>query len=368
MPLFLYRESQNGKEKAINHPLYRILHRAPNPIIPAFIFKKTMQSHLLLWGNAFAEVVRDGGGNVVELWPLAPNRIRIQLFRSKMFYYYRVPDGNEEQLGEVLHIRGLSDDGLVGYSPITIHREKLGLAKASEEYRARFFANDARPGGVLTHPKTLSEPAQQRLRKQWEESHGGVSNRGRVAILEEDMKYQEVGMPPKDFEFIMGEKFTKADIAAIYGVPPYKIGLLEPGTVSFASVEQQAIDSVVDCVVPWAVCWEHCLDLKLLTPSEQARYFTKFSIQALLRGDSASRAEFYSKLFDRGVLSINDILQLEDRNTIGPDGDRRFVPLATVPLDMVDELLKSKIQPQEIAEDEAEPARLINGHANGEAK
>ena len=366
MPFFLYKEVTNGKEKAIDHPLYRVLHRAPNPLVPAFIFKKTMQAHLLLWGNAFAEIERNGAGNVVALWPLLPNSMRLQIFNGKVFYYYTTPEGREVQLTDVLHLRGLSSDGLIGYSPIALHREKLGLVKASEEYRARFFANDARPGGVLEHPNQLSQPAHDRLRKNWEEVHGGLSNRHRMAILEEGMKWSDTGMPPNDAQFIEGEEFTKADIAAIYGVPPYKIGLLKPGTVSFASVEQQAIDSVVDCIAPWVVCWENCCDLVLLTPSEQRLYFTKFSMQGLLRGDSAARASFYNSLFQIGVFSINDILQLEDRNTIGADGDRRFVPLNMVPVDLVDQVVKAKLQPANGVPGEPEPAKpaQLNGAAH----
>ena len=378
MPLGVYREVANGKEKAIDHPLNSVLHRAPNPLVPAFIFKKTMQAHLLIWGNAFAEIERNGAGQVVALWPLMPNCMRLQLFNGRMYYYYTTPEGREVQLTDVLHLRGLGNDGLVGYSPIALHREKLGLAKASEEYRARFFSNDARPGGVLYTDKELGDAGVERLRKQWDERHQGLTKRDRPAILEDGLKWQDVGIPPKDAEFIAGEEFTKADIAAIYGVPPYKIGLLKPGTVSFASVEQQAIDSVVDCIAPWVVCWENCLDLALLTPAEQALYFTKFSMQGLLRGDSASRASFYAQMFDRGVFSINDILALEDRNTIGAEGDRRFVPLNNVPLDMVDEVLRGKLKPQnEPASDEDEPMMdekqpmemnnavkvLMNGHA-----
>lgn len=367
IPLALYKEVATGKEKAIDHPLYRILHRAPNPLIPAFVFKKTLQAHLLIWGNAFAEIERNNAGNVIALWPLLPNCMRMQLFNGRLFYYYTTPEGREVQLTDVLHLRGLSSDGLVGYSPIAIHREKLGLARASEEYRARFFANDATPGGVLHHPGQLSQAAHDRLKSSWADRHEGLSNRSRVAILEEGMKWQDVGILPKDAEFIAGEKFTKADIAAIYGVPPYKIGLLEPGTVSFASVEQQSIDSVVDCIAPWVVCWENSLDLALLTPAEQQIFFTKFSMQGLLRGDSASRAAFYAQLFDRGVLSINDILELEDRNTIGTLGDRRYIPLNMVPIDLVDEVLKGKTQPKEIEPGEPKEPESAPKQLNGAA-
>jgi HK97 family phage portal protein len=275
--------------------------------------------------------------------------MRLQIFNRKIFYYYTTPDSRERQLTDVLHLRGLSYDGLVGYSPIAIHRQKMGLTNAALEYRERFFSNNAQPGGALRTQKQLGDMAYKRLEKFWEEKHGGLSNAGRVAILEEGLEWQSIGMPAQDMQFIEGAEYEKADIAGIFGVPPYKIGLLKPGTVSFASVEQQAQDMVSDCVAPYVVNWEECLNQKLLTPTEQRKFFCKFSMQALLRGDSESRARFYTQLFNIGVFSQNDILKLEDRNTIGPLGDRRYVPLNYVPVDQVDKVIEGKTAPAEPA-------------------
>lgn len=357
LPLAIYKEVPNGKEKAKNHALYRVLHRAPNPFMGPSIFKKTMQGHLCLWGNAYAEIERNGRGQVIALWPLRPDRMRLQLFNDKIYYYYTTPDGEERQLTNVLHLRGLSNDGLVGYSPIMLQREKLGLSKASEQYRARFFANDARPGGVLQTDRSLGDVAYQRLSKFWAEEHQGLSNRGRMAILEDGIKWQDVGVHPDDAQFIEGEKFTKADIAAMFGVPPYKIGVLESGTVSYASVEQQATDADSECVVPYVVCWEDCLNLALLTPTEQEVYFTKFTINALMRADSAARAAFYQSLFNMAAISPNEIRQFEDMNTLGPEGDRRYVALNMIPVDLVDDVIKAKLQP---------PARPPAGNSSGD--
>ena len=197
-----------------------------------FEFKQTLTGHLLLWGNAYAEIERDGAGKVEALWPLRPDHMRVQLFHGKIFYYYTTPDGAERQITDVFHLRGLSSDGLMGLSPIQLARETLGLAKALEEYRSRFFANDARPGGILMNPGELGDLAYARLRKAWEESHGGLNNRNRIAILEKGTTWQDVGVPPDDAQFIQGQEYQKSDIAAIFRVPSYKIGLLKPGTVS----------------------------------------------------------------------------------------------------------------------------------------
>lgn len=368
LPLFLYESTATGKLQATDHPLYSVLHTAPNPLMTPATFKRTMQGHLCLWGNAFAQVIRNGGGEVIELWPLRPDRMRLQDFSGKLFYYYTFPNGSERQLREVLHLRGLSDDGLIGYSPITLQREKLGLTKASEEYRARFFRNDARPGGVLNLAagSKLSRETHERLRNEWAEHYGG-ENRRKPAILEYGMTWQDIGVNPDDAQFIEGEEFGKADIAAIFRVPAYKIGLMKPGTVSYASVEQQAIDWVVDGVMPWNVAWEEQINLTLLTPIERRRYFAKFSLNALLRGDSAQRADFYTKMFNIGVFSQNEIRELEDQNTIGKLGDRRYVPLNMVPVDLVDKLMESKTQPKDptidVTPGAGEPAKL-NGVAH----
>src|SRR5580765_1198811 len=365
LPCFLYKSVPMGKARAEDHAVYRVLHEQPNPFMTPFEFKQTLQGHLLLWGNAYAEVERTGDGQVANLWPLRPDRMRLQVFNTTIFYYYVTPEGGERQLTDVFHLRGLSNDGLVGYSPIALARETLGLAKASEEYRARFFSNDARPGGVLMHPGVLGDQAYNQLRRRWDENHQGLSNRSRVAILEEGMHWQDVGIPPDDAQFIQGQEFSKADIAAIYRVPAYKIGLLKPGTVSFASVEQQSIDFIVDCIRPWLVCWEERATLKLLTPTERKSLFAEFLVDALLRGDSDSRARFYQALFNMGVLTINEIRQRENLNSIGPDGDRHYLQQNLAPIDMLDDLLQAKLMPPAPANLPA-PAKP-NGALNGAA-
>jgi HK97 family phage portal protein len=367
LPCFLYKRTASGKDRAEDHAVYRVLHQEPNPFMSPFEFKETLQGHLLLWGNAYAEIEYNGAGRVVNLWPLRPDRMRLEIFNGKLFYYYTTPEGGEQQLTDVFHLRGLSADGLIGYSPIALARESLGLAKASEEYRARFFSNDGRPGGVLMHPGILGDAGYQQLRKRWDEGHQGLSNRHRVAILEEGMKWQDVGVPPDDAQFIEGQEFQKSDIAAIYGVPGYKIGLLKPGTVSFASVEQQNIDFVTDCIRPWLIRWEQRATLSLLTPTERKVLFAEFNLDALLRGDSAARAAFYQALFNMGVLTINEIREKENLNSIGTDGDRHYLQLNLAPIDMLDDLLKAKLQPPGNSPAAQLDAPKLNGALNGAA-
>jgi HK97 family phage portal protein len=204
------------------------------------------------------------------------------------------------------------------------------------------------------------------LRKRWDESHQGLSNRSRVAILEEGMTWQDVGIPPDDAQFIQGQEFGKSDIAALYRVPSYKIGLLKPGTMSYASVEQQAIDFVVDCIRPWLVCWEQRATLSLLTQMERKSLYAEFLVDALLRGDSDSRAKFYQALFNMGAITINEIRGLENMNGIGPDGDRHYLQQNLAPIDLLDEILRGKIAPPEPANlpVPAKPNGTLNGAAH----
>ncbi len=325
LPHFVYERLANGgKERATRHPLYTILHDRWNPFMTAFEAKETMQAHLLTWGNAFAEIERNGAGQVVNLWPWRPDRVRMEIIENEVWYFYRTFDGTEEgpfSSRQILHLRGLGNDGLVGYSVISFQREMLGLAKASEEYRARFFANDGRPGGVLQHPAKLSDAAYQRLQHDWRTRHEGMSNRGRVAILEEGMQWHDVGVPPDDAQFIQGQEFEASQIAALYRVPPYRVGVLKPGTVSFASTEQQDLDFVKHGIRPWLVRWETRSTLQLLSEGERRRYFTEFLVDALLRGDSASRQQALQTMRQNGIINADEWRAIENMNPLpGEEG------------------------------------------------
>lgn len=317
LPRIVYERLSKGKKRAQTHWLYNLVHDQPNPYMNDYEFVETLTGHVLLWGNAFAEIVRDNSGRVIELWPLRPDRMRIQLFNSKLFYYYATPDGTEQQLTQeqVFHLRGLGSDGIVGYSPIQLHREAIGLAFAEQEWRSRFFSNGANFSGVLQHPGQMSKEAVERLRKQWEQKHSGLSNAHRLAVLEEGATWQQIGPPAKDMEFIEGRKYQKNEIATIYRVKPYKIGILEPGTVSFASIEQQALDTHIDTMRPWVLRWEKRLS-HLLSGPERLKFFVEFLFDALLRADSESRARTLQIWRMNGLINADDWLELENRNPL----------------------------------------------------
>ena len=323
LPLHLYRYTEEGgKEKAADHPLYLLLHDEPNPEMSSFVFRETLMTHLLLWGNAYAQIIRNGKGEVIALYPLMPNKMSVERDKSGQLYYtYQrstedapTMEGSLVTLppADVLHIPGLGFDGLVGYSPIAMAKNAIGLAIATEEYGAKFFANGAAPSGVLEHPGTIKDPA--RVREAWQSQFGGSSNSGKVAVLEEGMKYTPISISPEQAQFLETRKFQINEIARIFRIPPHMIGDLEKS--SFSNIEQQSLEFVKYTLDPWVVRWEQSIQRTLLTADEKKTYFVKFNVEGLLRGDYASRMTGYATARQNGWMSANDIRELENLDRI----------------------------------------------------
>lgn len=296
LPLHLYKYTDNGgKAMAHDHPLYHLLHDEPNPEMSSFVFRETLMTHLLLWGNAYAQIIRNGKNEIVALYPLMPNKMSVDRDEGGRLYYtyYR---GQDEAIrdkeftvtllpSDVLHIPGLGFDGLVGYSPIAMAKNAIGMAIACEEYGAKFFANGAAPGGVLEHPGTIKDP--QRVRESWQSTFGGSGNANKIAVLEEGMKYTPIGISPEQAQFLETRKFQINEIARIFRVPPHMVGDLEKS--SFSNIEQQSLEFVKYTLDPWVIRWEQSIQRSLLSQDEKAVYFVKFNLEGLLRGDYQSR-------------------------------------------------------------------------------
>lgn len=323
LPLHLYcYKEDGGKEKAIRHPLYLLLHDEPNPEMSSFVFRETLMTHLLLWGNAYAQIIRNGKGEVVALYPLMPNRMTVDRDAAgQLFYSYQKSNGDAPTMdsgtvilkpSDVLHVPGLGFDGLVGYSPIAMAKNAIGLAIATEEYGAKFFANGATPGGLLEYPGTVKDP--DRVRDSWNKGFSGSQNAGKVAILEEGMKYTPISIAPEQAQFLETRKFQINEIARIFRIPPHMIGDLEKS--SFSNIEQQSLEFVKYTLDPWVVRWEQSLSRALFTPEEKKQYFFKFNVEGLLRGDYQSRMNGYATARQNGWMSANDIRELENLDRI----------------------------------------------------
>ena len=341
LPLHLYRvRDDGGKEQALDHPLYRLLHDEPNPEMSSFVFRETLMTHLLLWGNAYAQIIRNGKNEIVALYPLMPNKMTVDRDANGQLYY-SYDRGSDEAIrddrsmvilrpSDVLHIPGLGFDGLVGYSPIAMAKNAIGMAIACEEYGAKFFANGAAPGGVLEHPGTLKDP--QRIRESWQAAFGGSSNSNKVAVLEEGLKYTPIAISPEQAQFLETRKFQINEIARIFRVPPHMVGDLEKS--SFSNIEQQSLEFVKYTLDPWVIRWEQSITRALLSHEEKSRYFVKFNLEGLLRGDYQSRMNGYAIGRQNGWMSANDIRELENLDHIPAEegGDLYLVNGNMLPL------------------------------------
>ena len=341
LPLHLYKYTDNGgKEKAIDHPLYHLLHDEPNPEMSSFVFRETLMTHLLLWGNAYAQIIRNGKGEVIALYPLMPNKMSVDRDEYGQLYYTYQRSNDEASTmtgstvilrpSDVLHIPGLGFDGLVGYSPIAMAKNAIGMAIACEEYGAKFFANGATPGGVLEHPSTIKDP--QRVRESWQAAFGGSSNSNKVAVLEEGMKYTPISISPEQAQFLETRKFQINEIARIFRVPPHMVGDLEKS--SFSNIEQQSLEFVKYTLDPWVIRWEQSIQRSLLSQEEKTQYFAKFNVEGLLRGDYQSRMNGYAIGRQNGWMSANDIRELEnlDRIPVEEGGDLYLINGNMLPL------------------------------------
>lgn len=323
LPLHLYKYTNGGRrEKAVEHPLYFLLHDEPNPEMTSFVFRETLMTHLLLWGNAYAQIIRNGKGEVMALYPLMPDRMTVDRDEKGRLYYEYATSSDDAPINkkstvklspsDVLHIPGLGFDGLVGYSPIAMAKNAIGMAIACEEYGAKFFANGAQPSGVLEHPGTIKDPS--RVRESWQNTFGGSQNANKVAVLEEGMKYTPISISPEQAQFLETRKFQINEIARIFRVPPHMVGDLEKS--SFSNIEQQSLEFVKYTLDPWVSRWEQSMVRSLLTVEEKKQYFIKFNVDGLLRGDYQSRMNGYAIGRQNGWMSANDIRELENLDRI----------------------------------------------------
>ena len=324
LPLHLYRmkDDTNSKERATDHPLYKLLYRQPNPEMTSFSFREVMMVQLLLWGNCYAQIIRDGRNGIISLYPLLPENMEIDRDeKGEIFYTYHAytdeaPGENNKDIyfrnDEIFHVPGMGFNGLVGFSPIAMMKNSLGTTLAVEKYGSSFFKNGAQPSGVLEHPGVLKNP--EKIRENWSAVYGGANNAHKVAVLEEGMQYKPISLPPEDSQFLSTRQFGVNEICRIFRVPPHMVQDLDHAT--FSNIEHQSIDFVVHTLTPWLVRFEQAIIKDLLLPEEQDLYFPKFNVDGLLRGDYQSRMQGYATGISNGFLSPNDCRRLENMDLI----------------------------------------------------
>ena len=332
IPLPMFRRLPNGgRERAPQHPLFPVLHHRPNPEMTSAELRETLMGQLCLRGNGLANIVRNGAGDVVELWPLRSDRVRMVRRNGKIFYLVQLQTETRTlRREEVFHIRSLSSNGLWGYSPIDQAREAIGLGLAAEKFGATFYANDSTPSGVLQHPEKLSPEAAKRLKETWEDAHQGFEQKHRVSVLEEGLEWKSVGVTPENAQFLQTRKFQITEIARWFRVPPHLIGDLEKAT--FSNIDSQSLEFVKYTMLPWFFKWEQAIQRDLILEAESESHFAEFLVDGLLRGDPKTRAEFYRTLWGIGAMNDDEIRARENMNP-QPDGKGSiyYVPLNVMP-------------------------------------
>jgi len=339
LPLPVYRRlTPRGKERAQDHPLYAVLNAQANPEMTAFELRRWLMQHVLLYGNGYAEIDWSQNGQVRGLWPLLSAQMRIERVSGALVYVYTLPNGRTLELPawRVLHLRGMTGNGVEGYSVIhQMMSEAVGLGLATQEYGARFFGNGARPGIVLMHPGTLSDKALINLRASWANDHEGLSNAHRLRILEEGMKAETITVPPEEAQFLETRKFQVTEIARAFGVPPHMIGDLDRAT--FSNIEHQGMEFLQFSLGPWLKQIEQSIHAQIMRPVERQTYFVEHVRDAILQADTATRYAAYAVGRQWGWLSTNDVRELENMNPID-NGDVYLTPLNMVEAGTQDDL------------------------------
>ena len=333
LPLGVFEATGEGNRKATEHPLYRLLHDEPNSEMTSFVLREVMLGHLLLWGNSYSQIIRNGRNKISGVYPLLPDKMTVDRDKNgALTYTYSTASGQTVTLPpeDVLHIPGLGFDGVMGYSPIALEKNAIGLGIASEEYGSKFFSNGARPSGILTHPNTVKNP--KALRESWNAAYGGSYNANRVAILEEGMTFTPISIPNNEAQFLETRKFQVDEICRIFRVPPHLVGNLEHAT--FSNIEHQSIDFAVHTIRPWLVRIEQSMNRALFSEQEKARFYVQFNMDGLMRGDYKSRMEGYAIARQNGWMSANDIRALENQNPIPAEqgGDAYLVNGNMIPI------------------------------------
>jgi HK97 family phage portal protein len=346
------RTGTNTRERQPSSQVETLLNRRPNPETKAYSFRSSLLLHAQTWGNGYAEIVRDRANRPAELWQMQSDRVEAVRSRETGRLYYDVSNSSGPNTvidaDNMFHIQSISADGIVGHSIVSLAARSIGLSISLEEFGASFFGNGAQLGGVIEIPdeSTLDTEGKKNLKKTFNNTHKGPGKAFGVEILDAGMRYTPIGVEPDKGQFTESQQNQVEVICRWFRVPPHKVGHLL--RMTFNNVEQLSINYVDESLIPWITNLEQEADWKLFGEQNYKNY-TKINTSALLRGDAASRSAWYRAMWDMAVYSTNDILELEDRNGIGPAGDKRFVQLNLTTIDKAGEEQEKPAEPEDIS-------------------
>lgn len=353
LPFQTFKKTRDGRERDKKHSVARLLENRPNPYQSPFKFKHLIETHRNTWGNAYININWGYDGRPKELWLLNPSVTEpyVDVKTNTLWYLTTLPNGEFTKIGygDIIHLTALSTDGVKGKPPIQVAREAIGSSQAAQKFKGKFYKNGASNSGVLKVPGMINSDAKEVVRDEWEKANTGLNNAQRIAILDAGLEFQSISMPLKDAQFVEGMKYDKTDIAMLYNIPMHMVNELERSTHS--NIEQQSLDFIQTTLSPIIKQWEEEFTYQLFSETEQRRYYSKFNLTSLLRADSKSRGEFYKLMWEIGGFDINQILELEDMDGIGPMGEKRFVSLNFTTLDLIEEYQRAKAKVPEGGED-----------------
>jgi len=355
LSVHLFEELDNGDLERVKGPEDDLISRTPSDLQTSFVFRHTMQLHWGLRGNAYARIIRRGG-RAVQLRILPIGSVRPFLYKDNLYYQYSPPDGAAQEIlipDDVIHLMGLSTNGIEGKSPIQAMRESIGLGLSSRNYANKIYKRDGRLDGIIKHPGKLDVDGAKLISQTFAAAYTG-ENFGRIPVLERGMEFQQVSMKPEESAFLASGKVSRLDVCSAYGVPPHMIGDLERSTNN--NIEHQSLEFVRDTLRPLVKMWEDELDRKLVPVAKRPTQYYRFNLDSQLRADLVSRYRAYALGRQWGMLSVNDIKRKENENSIGPEGDVYLTPMNMQPADSLlfgDPNTDSSTQ----TSDNAQPAR-----------
>jgi HK97 family phage portal protein len=318
LPLFLYRKTETGKEKATDMPIYEVLHDVPNPETDSFQFWQAFVANMLIYGRGYAEVVRNNAGHIVQMWNITTPFVRVQRnSETQELEYVITPSGKERFIlrkDQIFRVDWFSMDSLNAFRPLELAQNAIGLSEAAEEFASNYFKNGANVGGIIEYPDVLRDNDLEQYKKDVRKEYSGLSNAARLLFLEQGAKFQKVSNTPEESQMLETRKFQVEEVARFYNVPLHMVGDLEHAT--FSNIEQMSLNYVIYTLRPYLVRIERAITAQLLMPQERSIYFPKFSVEGLLRGDYKSRMEGYAVARQNGWMSANDIRELEDMDHI----------------------------------------------------
>lgn len=361
LPLHLMQRKGKTKQIVDDRKLYRVMHDQWNPYMTAMAGREALMAHVLTWGNGYAEKVRNGYGEIMELWPITPNRVTPFMQDGELVYRITMPIGPNVTLprDNILHVPGLGFDGFQGYSVIAMARKSIGLGMAMETFGSQFFGQGTNPGVIVSHPGKLSAQGHDNLQSSLVAAHSGLGKAHKLLLMEEGMKLEKYGIPPNDCQFLESRQFQIPEIARWFNLPPHKLKDLTRS--SFSNIESEQISFVTDSILPWLVRLEQNYLMQLLTDSDKSlsgygRLYFKHIVEGLLRGDAASRSAFYTVMLDKGVMSINEVREKEDMDPVN-GGDIHLVPMNMTTLENAGKPQEPKPEPKLIVAPEQIPKK-----------